>query len=226
NQWSARLAAISAELAQLREEEGRAGRHAAEAADVYGRLGDLVNRDAMAGRFGLGGEEQREDASTIELRFGAVSGRLLGITARPPDGDPIDRSVPTSEFGDVEDSAQSLLALRTVLWPLMHGWRAWSEEVAEHLLWPELRAVLAVADGPPRYIRLVLHGREPAVLPWELTRAWETDMPVVQAPAARFVYRSLERSRQEEAKTRALQQALRRLEYFPLVSDGLSGALT
>jgi hypothetical protein len=226
NQWSARLAAISAELAQLRDEEGRARRHAAEAADVYGRLGDLVNRDAMAGRFGLGGEEQREDASTIELRFGAVSGRLLAITARPPDGDPIDRSVPTSEFGDVEDSTQTLLALRTVLWPLIHGWRAWSEEVAEHLLWPELRAVLAVADGPPRDLRLVLHGREPAVLPWELTRAWETDVPVVQAPAARFVYRSLKRSRQEEAKTRALQQALRRLEYFPLVSDGLSGAFT
>jgi hypothetical protein len=226
NHWSARLAAISAELAQLRDEEGRARRHAAEAADVYGRLGDLVSRDAMADRFGLGGEEQREDASTIELRFGAVSGRLLGITARPPDGDPIDRSVPTSEFGDVEDSTQTLLALRMVLWPLMHGWRAWSEEVAEHLLWPELRAVLAVADGPPRDLRLVLQSREPAVLPWELTRAWETDVPVVQAPAVRFVYRSLRRSRREEAKTRALQQALRRLEYFPLVSDGLSGALT
>jgi hypothetical protein len=226
NQWSARLAAISAELAQLRGEESRARRHAAEAADVYGRLGDLVNRDVMAARFGLGGEEQREDASTIELGFGAVSGQLMPITARPSDSDPIDRSVPTSEFGDVEDSAETLFALRTVLGPLMHGWRAWSEEVAEHLLWPELRAVLAVADGPPRDLRLVLQGREPAVLPWELTRTWEADVPVVQAPAARFVYRSLKRSRREEAKTRALQQALRPLGYFPLVSDGLTGALT
>lgn len=224
--WTARLAMAWAEVAHRRGEAALSRRHAGRAAAVYGRLGDVRQRDAVAGRFNLGHEDRHEDGGTIELRFGSLAGQHIDVAARRPDGHRISQSVSTLKFGDADDAAQTLSRLRTVMAPLVGGWRAWSKEVAEHLVPPDLRAALTVATGDYRDVRLVIESRDPAALPWELTRAWDADVPVVQAPAVGNVYRGLKRAARDEAKTRKLQELLRQLGYFTGVPDGLRGTLT
>jgi tetratricopeptide (TPR) repeat protein len=222
----ARLWAIWADVELRRDNEHLARRHASHAAAAYGALGDVRNRNAVADRFDLGNEEQHEDSETVELRFGQLLTDRLDIEVDRADGATVRSVVSTHRFGDAEDSAQSLARLRTVLGPLTHGWSPWSHEVAEYLLSPELRAALTTAGGPERDLRLVFEGRDAAVLPWELTRAWDANSPLVQAPSVGTLYRGLGRSQRADAETFKLQQRLGRLGYFKGVADGLSGAQT
>ncbi|PWW25193.1 putative peptidoglycan binding protein [Geodermatophilus normandii] len=226
DQWTARIAMVRAEVARRKGDELAARRHAAEATAVYSQLGDSRRRDEVAGRFQLGGEGHVDEGGTIEVRFGPLSGQSLNISVLRPEGERTDQTVSTREFGDAEDSSQALSRLRTILGSLAHGWRAWSEQVAEHLLPNELRKALTVTNGPRRQVRLVFDSRDSAALPWELIRAWDADVPLVQGPDIEFVYRSLTQPLRDEAKTRTLQKLLRRLGHFAGVPDGLRGPST
>jgi len=72
----------------------------------------------------------------------------------------------------------------------------------------------------------VSDSRELAAWPWELSRAWDADVPLARAPGVAVVYRSLPAPRRADAMVRTLQRALGRLGYFSGVPDGLIGSLT
>ncbi|MCW2761491.1 MAG: hypothetical protein JWR85_1692 [Marmoricola sp.] len=224
--WVGRLAMARAQLERRRADEDAAHRSAAEAADAYSRLGDATNFGAVATSFELEGQREDIDRDTIQVRFSLPTPESAHVQLTHPDGTVVERTVSNTEFGDTRDFSRSLSRLRTVLEPLTQGWRHWSETIGETILVPEVRRDLGLAAEPVRDVKLQFDVRDLAALPWELVRAADQDVPLVQAPGAGVVYRGAPTSGGSSHRTRALQQTLRTAGDFPGAIDGLYGPIT
>jgi tetratricopeptide (TPR) repeat protein len=217
------LALLRAELDRRRDQGRSATRHAAEAAGLLSRLGATVERDQVANRYVLGAHAPPEEPSSVEIHF-AVRRTDVTITIRRAGRPDVVGQASLEGVGGM--SFQHTQArIRHVIGPLKKGWRTWSTEIAEQILDHTLRRLIA-PEGRGRDVRIVSESRELAAWPWELSRAWDLDVPLVCAPGVSAVYRSLPAPRRAEAMVRALQAALGRVGYFTGVADGLIGQHT
>ncbi len=225
NGRSAEMALARAEVSRICGERHAAARYASHAARAYELLGDFVTRNEVATNFELGTRDRTPDAESVQIRFGQPQDGRIQVLMRLPDGGELSgESLP--EIFDQESQNDVLRRIRTVFGPLLDGWRNWSTQIAEKILPPTIAAALAPDAGQHRDLRLVFGSSDVAAMPWELCQAWDSGVPLAQHPAMHDLYRSIRSQRRNEMRIRILQEALRHLELFQGVPDGLVGGHT
>jgi peptidoglycan hydrolase-like protein with peptidoglycan-binding domain len=226
-QWRVRLVAVRAALAERAEDPLRAHREGAEAARLSSQLGDVRHRQKLVHHFDLERRPTAAETKVVQVDVSALDGSSgrLEVSLRDSTGAHVTRTVSTDGLDDPGARAPTLHRLRAVTRSLADNWSDWGRRVGRELL-PDLDAVLGPADQQTD-IRIVPSTRELAALPWEFVSPSQPGAaPLPQDPRTQVFYRSVASDLREEAKTRALQVALRRLGHFDGVPDGLVGEVT
>lgn len=220
--WTARHFLLRARLARRSQSEGEAQHRAADAVRIFSRLGDSVAREDVAREFELGSHVSHDDVGTIEVALAVSNSHVEVNNGQSADSQPF--SLARSELlldppGGRSDPRSSLR--------IGQGWWEWAGRVGRQILPENLRDELVSAHPHGLDLRIVPRAAELAALPWELLRLdGDSVHTLTQTEGIGTLYRSLPASPREEARTRALQIALSRLQFLNAVPDGYMGGRT